>query len=78
MRRRKIRFTEARIHYHICWSDSFLDWKAFSTKEEANDVAGKIKKPKESYVIVERGDECEGCQLLKAKAKAAAVQSGGA
>lgn len=41
---------EAKIHYHICWSDSSIDWKAFPTKQDASDVAGKIKKPNESYV----------------------------
>jgi hypothetical protein len=62
---------EAKIHYHICWSDSSLDWKAFPTKEEAYDVAVTIKKPNESYVIVERGQDCERCQLFKSKPNAA-------
>jgi hypothetical protein len=62
---------EAKIHYHICWSDSSIDWKAFPTKEEASDVAGKIKQPNESYIIVERGDECERCQLFKSMANPA-------
>jgi len=32
------------IHYHICWSDSSLDWKAFPTREDAMKLARKIKK----------------------------------
>jgi hypothetical protein len=50
------------IHYHICWSDSSLDWKPFPRKEEAAKLAEQIKKPNESYVVVERDDECERCK----------------
>lgn len=60
---------EPGIHYHICWSDSSLDWKAFSTKEEATKLARKFKKPNERFVIVERDDECERCKEFKSKAK---------
>ena len=53
------------IHYHIRWSDSSLDWKPFPTKEDATEVAGQIKKPNESYTIVERDNECERCKTFK-------------
>jgi len=59
---------EAGIHYHICWSDSSLDWKAFPTKEDATKLARKIKKPDERYIIVERDDECQRCKEFKSKA----------
>ena len=36
------------IHYHIRWSDSVLDWKAFPTEEEATHLARQIKKPNET------------------------------
>jgi len=53
---------KSHIHYHILWSDSKLDWKPFATKEEAEDLAATIKKPGESYGIVERGQDCERCK----------------
>ena len=59
---------EAGIHYHICWSNSSLDWKPFPTKEEATIVAKSIKKPNENYIIVERDDDCERCEEFKSKA----------
>jgi len=52
------------IHYHICWSDSTLDWKRFATKEEAIELAGQIKRPNESYMIVERDGECKRCKAF--------------
>ena len=58
------------IHYHICWSDSSLDWKAFPTREDAMKLARKIKKRDERYIIVERDDECQRCKEFKAKASA--------
>jgi len=51
-------------HYHILWSDSRLDWKPFPTREEAEELAGRIKKPNETYVIVERDEECERCRMF--------------
>lgn len=59
---------KSEIHYHIRWSDSSIDWKPFPTKEEATERAGQIKKPNESYIIVERNDDCERCKLFKSKA----------
>ena len=55
------------IHYHICWSDASLDWKACPTKEEATKLAGQIKRPNASYMIVERDGQCERCNELKSK-----------
>jgi hypothetical protein len=64
-----IRSIKSGIHYHIRWSsDSSLDWKSFPTEEEATKLAETITKPNESYIIVERGDECERCKMFKAKA----------
>ena len=59
------------IHYHILWSDSTLDWKSFPTKEEAMYLASQIKKRSESYTIVERDEECEGCKAFKSQARVA-------
>ena len=57
------------IHHHIRWtSDSSLDWKPFRTKQEATKVAEQIRKPHESYTIVDRDDECERCNEFKLKA----------
>ena len=62
------------IHYHIRWSDSSLDWKPFPTKDEAAELAGQMKKPDESYIIVECDDNCERCKALKSKANSALPQ----
>ena len=61
------------IHYHICWSDSSLDWKPFQTKQEATEVAQLIKKRIESYTIVERDTECERCREFNSKAFSARI-----
>jgi len=55
------------IHYHIRWSDSSIDWKRCSTKEEAKQLARGIKKPSETYTIVERDEECERCKDFESK-----------
>ena len=62
---------KSEIHYHIRWSDSSLDWKPFPTKEEATKYAGRINKRDGTYIIVERGDECERCKAFKSKANSA-------
>jgi len=56
---------KSQTHYHIRWSDSSLDWKPFSTREEATKLAGQIKKRNESYTIEEFGDECQRCKAFK-------------
>jgi hypothetical protein len=55
------------IHYHIRWSGSSLDWKSFSTKEEATILADRIKKRNESFTIVQRDGDCERCKMFKSK-----------
>ena len=54
-------------HYHICWSDSSLDWKPFPTKEDALELARLITKPNETFVIVERDHNCERCKEFKSQ-----------
>ena len=66
---------EAKIHYHICWSDSSLDWQSFATKEEAMELAKTIKKPNESCIIIARGQDCERCQLFQSPLQAIPVQA---
>ena len=60
------------IHYHIRWSDSSLDWKPFATEEEAISLAGRIKKPDETYVIVECNPTCQRCKDFKMMATSTA------
>jgi len=57
-----------KLHYHIRWSASSLDWKPFPTKAEATELAEHIKKRGESYVIVERDDNCERCKAFLGEA----------
>lgn len=52
-------------HFHIRWSDSNVDWKAFSTSEEAQEIAESIKKKGESYSIEEYDGECEPCRAFE-------------
>ena len=64
--------TKSAIHYHVRWSsDPYLDWKSLSTREEAVKLAMRIKKPNESYIVVERDDKCERCKEFKWKASLA-------
>lgn len=59
----------SRHHYHIRWSHS-VDWKPFSTSGEATQVAERIKKSDEGYVIAEERDgECEACRAFRLKAR---------
>ena len=55
-------------HYHIRWST--FDWKAFQTSGEATELAVRIKKPNEIYVIEECDKACEICKAFKSNADA--------
>ena len=39
------------MHYHIRWSDSKLDWKRFSTREEAEHAARRLARPGETFIV---------------------------
>ena len=39
------------MHYHIRWSDSKLDWKAFSTREEAEQTARQLVRLGETFTL---------------------------
>lgn len=58
---------DSKHHYHIRWSSSAIDWKAFPTSEEAAELAEGIKKPNESYVIEKRDSGCETCSAFRSK-----------
>jgi hypothetical protein len=60
---------QSKTHYHIRWSDSSLDWKAFPTKEAATKLAALIKKRDESYSIEEFDYECERCRAFLSQSK---------
>ena len=49
-------------HYHMRWSNSTLDWEAFSTSEEAEAHAKQLVRLGESYVQAD-GD-CQRCSSL--------------
>jgi hypothetical protein len=49
------------VHFHICWSDSKLDWQAFQTREEAITRAKELVLPDETYVIEELDGACPRC-----------------
>jgi hypothetical protein len=57
------------IHYHIRWSNSSVDWKPFPKREDAIELAGQIRKPSESYMIVEGDSDCERCKAFKSGGK---------
>lgn len=61
---------KSEIHYHILWSNSSLDWKPFPTREEATMLAARIKKPNESFSVLECDDKCERCKMFKPKSQA--------
>lgn len=59
---------ESNSHYLICWSSDWsLDWRPFPTKDEATELAGRMQGRNESYIIVERDDECERCMVFQSK-----------
>jgi hypothetical protein len=43
--------TRKDMHYHIRWSDSKLDWKRFSTREEAAQAAKQLARPGERFTL---------------------------
>ena len=51
-------------HYHIRWSNSTLDWEAFSTSEEAEAQAQQLVRLGESYIIEPADGDCERCSSL--------------
>jgi hypothetical protein len=53
------------IHFHICWSESRLDWEAFQTKQEAITQAKELKRPGETYLIQQFDDNCSRCNQLR-------------
>jgi hypothetical protein len=51
-------------HYHIRWSNSTLDWEAFSTSEEAEAQAQQLVRLGESYIILQADGDCQRCSSL--------------
>ena len=43
--------TRKGMHYHIRWSDSKLDWKPFSTREEAEQAARRLARRGETFTV---------------------------
>jgi len=52
------------VHYHICWSESNLDWQAFNTMEEAQMEAERLVRRGETYKIKIFGQDCPRCQVV--------------
>jgi GAF domain-containing protein len=52
------------LHYHIRWSNSKLDWEAFSTSDEAQAQAKQLVRLGESYVIEQVDGDCPQCSGL--------------
>ena len=52
------------VHFHICWSDSKLDWEAFPTREEGITRAKELVLPGETYVIEQFDGACPRCKTL--------------
>lgn len=50
------------VHFHVRWSDSTLDWKAFETSEEARTHAEELVLSGETYVIEEFDHACPRCR----------------
>lgn len=58
-------------HYHIRWSDSKLDWEAFSTSSEAQAQAQaqaqaeQLVRQGETYFIEQLDGDCPQCSSLR-------------
>lgn len=58
------------MHYHIRWSDSKLDWKPFSTREEAEQEARRLALRGETFTVEYADDKTcmqEICKLMVRK-----------
>ena len=49
------------VHFHISWSERGLDWRVFTTAEEATNVAEDLVQPNESFTIERLGRACPRC-----------------
>lgn len=45
------------MHYHIRWSDSKLDWKPFSTREETEQAARRLARRGEAFTVEHADDK---------------------
>jgi hypothetical protein len=52
------------VHYHIRWSDSKLDWQAFSASQEAQIEAERLARFEETYTIEKFGENCPRCRVV--------------
>jgi hypothetical protein len=56
---------EQEMHYHICWSDSKLDWERFRTRQEAEGAARELARPGETFTVNQHDDRtCMQCRKL--------------
>lgn len=54
------------MHYHIRWSDSKLDWERFSTRQEAEQVARQLARPRETFTLEYVDDKtCMQCLTIR-------------
>lgn len=54
------------VHFHIRWNEKAIDWKAHSTREDAEATARGISRPNEAYTIESFADDnCLTCQLFR-------------
>ena len=53
------------LHFHICWSESKLDWEAFETREDALTQAQELVRPGETYVVQQFDGDCPRCHHLR-------------
>ncbi len=49
------------VHYHIRWSESKLDWEAFSTHTEAEKRAKELVRDDEDFTIEQFDGNCPRC-----------------
>lgn len=50
-----------KVHYHIRWSGSSLDWQAFDSFKEAEAAAKQLVRGDEIYTIEAVGGGCKRC-----------------
>ncbi|HZP32426.1 MAG TPA: hypothetical protein VFB23_03600 [Candidatus Acidoferrales bacterium] len=49
------------MHYHIRWSETNLDWEAFTTRAEAEALARELARAGEEFTIEEFDRNCPRC-----------------
>jgi hypothetical protein len=55
-------------HFHVRWiiaGSSRIDWEAFASRNEAENMAERLKSSTDAYAIEEFDGSCERCAMFR-------------